>query len=98
MVQSKVGNVLIGYGTTLSLTRQSHVAGSCHFLHGKHDSSHKSDFWWYELCAHSPHGLLSVRDSSADYHVGSLLTLHGVGWHLPDVVLLRSEVDLLPPS
>ena len=98
MVRSKVGNIHAGHGATLFSTRQSHVAGSYHFLHGKHDSSHESDFWWYELCAHSPHGLLSVRDSDADYHAGSPLTLLGVGWHLPDVVLLRSDMELLPPS
>ena len=98
MVRSKVGNVHAGHGTTLFSTRQFHVAGSCHSLHGKHDSSHESDFWWYELCAHSLHGLLSVRDSDADYHARSLLTLLDVGWHLPDVVLLHSDVDLLPPS
>ena len=98
MVWSKVGNILAGHGATLFSTRQSHVASSCHFLHGKHDSSHESDFWWYKLCAHSAHGLLSVQDSGADYHAGSLLTLLGVGWHLPNVVLLCSDVDLLPPS
>ena len=98
MVQSKVGNVPTGHGAILFSTRQSHAVGSCHFLHGKHDFSHESDFWWYELCAHSPHGLLSVQDSDADHHARSPLTLLGVGWHLPDVVLLHSDVDLLPPS
>ena len=93
-----MGNIHGEYGATLFSTRQSHVAGSCHALHGKHDSSHESDFWWYELCAHSPHGLLSVRDSGANYHAGSLLILLGVGWHLLDVVLKRNDVGLLPPS
>ena len=98
MVRSKMGNVHAGRGATLSSTRQPHVIGSCRSLHGKHDSSHESDFWWYELCAHSPHGLLSVWNSGVDYHAGSPLTLLSVGWHLPKVVLLRSDVDLLPPS
>ena len=97
MVQSKAGNVLVEHGATLFSTRQFHATGPYDSLHGIHDSFHESDFWWNELCAHYPHGLLSVRDSGADYHAGSLLTLLGVGCHLPDVVLLRSGVDLLPP-
>ena len=98
MVRSKVGSVLAGYDATLSLNRQSHIASSRHALHGRHDFSHERDFWWYELCGHSPHGLLSVRDSDEDYHAGSPLTLPGAGWHLPDVVPPRNDVDLLPPS
>ena len=97
-VRSKARKVLARRGATLFSTCQFHVAGSCHFLHGKHNSSHESDFWWYEFCAHSPHDLLFVRDSGADYHAENLLTLLGVGWHLPGVVLLCSDVDLLSPS
>ena len=97
MVLSKVGNIPARHGATLFSTHQSHVVGPCNFLHGKHDSFHKSDFWWYELCAHSPHGLLFVQDSGADYHAGSLLTLLGVDWHLLNMVLLYSDVGLLPP-
>ena len=98
MVRSKVGNVLVGHDATLFSTRQSHVAGSYHALHGRHDFSHESDFWWYELCAHSPRDLLFIRDSGGDHHTESPLTLLGVGWHLPEVVLLRSDADLLSPS
>ena len=93
-----MGSVLTGHDATPSSNRQSHVADSCHALHGRYDSSYESNFWWYKLCAYSPHGLLSVRDSDGDYHAGNPLTLPGAGWHLPDVVLPRSDVDLLPPS
>ena len=98
MVRSKMGSVLTGHDATVFSNRQSHVAGSLHALHGRYDSSHESDFWWYELCEHSPRGLLSVRDSGGDHHVGSPLTLPGAGWHLPDVVPPRIDVDLLPSS
>ena len=50
-------------------------------------------------CAHTPLTAFSSFETPVkDYHAGSPLTLLGVGWHLPDVVLLRSDVDLLPPS
>ena len=98
MVRSKVGNVLAERGAILFSNWQSHIAGSRHALHGRHDSSHESDFWWYELCAHSPRGLLFIRDSGGDHHTESPLTLLGVGWHLLEVVLLRSDADLLSPS
>ena len=55
-------------------------------------------FRWYELYVHSPHDLLSVQDSFGDHHVGSPLTLLGAGWHPPDAVPQRGDVEPLPPS
>ena len=98
MVRSKVGSAPAVHGATLFSIRQSHVTDSHHALRGKRDSSHESGFWWYELYVHSPHGLLSVLDSFGDYHAASPLTLPSAGWHPPDAVPPRGDVDPPPPS
>ena len=98
MVRSKVGNAPAVHGATLSSNLQSHVADSHHASRGRRDSSPESGSWWYELYVHSPHGLLSVRDSFEDHHARSPLTLPGAGWHPLDAVPLCGDVDPLPPS
>ena len=98
MVQSKVGNVPAVHGATLSSSLQSRVADSHHASRGRRDSFPVSGSWWYELYVHSPHDLLSVQDSFEDHHVGSPLTLLGAGWHPPDAVPQRGDVDPPPPS
>ena len=91
-------NVFAEHVAIPSLTHRFHVACLCHFLHEKHGSSLKIDFYWYELCAHFPHGLLSVQGSCVDCHAENPLILLDVDQHLPGVVLLLPGVDLPPPS
>ena len=98
MVQSKVGNALVVHGATLSSNPQSHVADPHHASCGKRDSSRVNGSWWYELYVHSPPGILSVRDSFEGHHAESPLTPPDAGWHPPDAVPPRGEVDPLLPS
>ena len=90
-------NVFAEHDATPSSTRRFHIACLCHSLRGKHDSSLEINFYWYELCAHFPHGPISIRGSCADCHAGNPLTLLDVDQHVPGVVLLLPGVDLPPP-
>ena len=90
-------NVFVEHDAIPSSTRQFHVACLCHSSHGKHGSSLEIDFYWYELCAHFLHGLLSIQGSYADCHAESPLILLDIDQRLPSVVLLSPGVDLPPP-
>ena len=98
MVRNWTVNVFAEHDVTLSSTHRFHVACPCHSLHVKRDSSLEIDFYWYELCAHFPHGPLSIRGPCVDCHAGNPLILLDVDQHLSGVLLLLLGVDLPPPS
>ena len=68
-------NVFIVRDVILSLVHQSHVACLYHSLHGKHGFSLETSFYWYELCAHFPHDLLSIEGLQTDCYVKTPLIL-----------------------
>ena len=62
-------------GAILSSVHQFHAACPYHSLHGKHGFSLETSFYWYELCAHFPHDLLSIEGLQTDCYVKTPLIL-----------------------
>ena len=91
-------NVFAMRGAIPSSIHRFHVACLYYSLHGKHGSSLEIDFYWYELCAHFPHDLLSVQGSYKDCYVETLLIQLGVESYPLGVDLSLPGVDLLLPS
>ena len=71
-------NVFAVRGAILSSLHQFHVTCLYHYLHGIHDSSLRTGFYWYELCAHFPHDLPSVEGLQTNCYVETPLILLGV--------------------
>ena len=91
-------NIFVVRGVIPFLIHRSPVAFPYYSLHGKHDSSLKTDFYWYVLCAHFPHDPLSVQGLQTNHYVEIPLILLGIDPHPPIVDLSLPSVDLLLPS
>ena len=71
-------SVLAVHGAILSSVHQFHVACPYHSLHGKHDSSLETGFYWYVLCARYPHDLPFVEGLQKNCYVENLPIMPGV--------------------
>ena len=71
-------NVFTVRNAIVSSVHQFHIACPYHSLHGKHDFSLETGFYWYELCVHFPHDLPSVEGLQTDCYVETPLILLGV--------------------
>ena len=71
-------NVFAVCGAILSSIHQFHIACLYHSLHGKHDPSLETGFYWYKLCAHFPHDLPYVEGLHTDCYVETFLILFGI--------------------